>query len=162
MDAELKQKLKNTLTELSKIEKFIDDNKTNELSSFLIRYAIIKATSTIEKVYKAILFNYIASDTNSYAQNFLQEKIIRDSANPRYDTIYKNLKICDETLANNINSYFKNSSHKTNLDSLVKYRNGIAHGEDIAVDLTIGTIITFYKSSIKIILYIDLIFKKNR
>ena len=43
MDAELKQKLKNTLTELSKIEKFIDDNKTNELSSFLIRYAIIKA-----------------------------------------------------------------------------------------------------------------------
>lgn len=162
MDAELKQKLKNTLTELSKIEKFINANKTDELSSFLIRYAIIKATSTIEKVYKAILFNYVASDTNPYAQNFLQEKIIKDSSNPKYDNIYKNLKICDETLATNVRSYFNNSKYKTNLDSLVKYRNGIAHGEDIAIEITIGTIITLYKSSIKIILYIDLIFKKNR
>ena len=41
------------------------------------------------------------------------------------------------------------------------FRNGIAHGEDITVEITIGTIITLYKSSIKIILYIDLIFKKN-
>ncbi len=162
MNKNLKQQIIDTKNELECIQKIVDENRTNILTMFLIKYGIIKTTSTIEKVYKNILFNNITSTKNIYTNNFLYKKIIKNPSNPNMDNIYKDLNICDDTLVKKFKIYFKNKTHHIeHLNTLVKHRNSIAHGEDISSGITIKEVFEYYKSAVIIVLYIDLIFKKT-
>lgn len=56
MESSLERILKDTLDELRNIKGWIDNNKLDSKVRYLNAYSVIKASGTIERVYKNIVF----------------------------------------------------------------------------------------------------------
>jgi hypothetical protein len=103
--------------ELNKIKQWIDQNKMHSNIQYLVSYAVIKSSGTIETVMKQMFFNPSTGQI---------EKLL-SGINPVW-------KVSFETA-------IKATCQKGQLNSLVELRNSFAHGT--AITASIDNIITY-------------------
>ena len=75
MESSLERILKDTLDELHNIKGWIDNNKLDSKVRYLNAYSVIKASGTIEQVYKNIVFEKLSENANEHAKNTLKKWI---------------------------------------------------------------------------------------
>ena len=163
MNEEYIRQLDDVKFELGQIKKWIDQehNRTDTKARFLISYAIIRASGTIEQVFKQTLFDKLSYGTCEENNNFLSKHIIDSSCNPSTKMIERFL----EEMSNNWKEKFKRIvkeeaiKEKSELNSLVQWRNDFAHGRSNTN--SIESVIASYKAGITILNILDKVIKTN-
>lgn len=145
--------LKQADMELKSIKFWIRKNKLHSNVQYLNHYAIIKTSGTIEIVFKKIIFEYLSKGTNQETVCYLDKKIIQSSDNPTSSKICEILKSLNTDWCELFKLNTKGLIEKSNLDSLIRERNKVAHGRSSV--LSINDIELYYKSGIKIIRILD-------
>lgn len=149
MNGDCKRLIDNCGFELRQIKEWIDKNKFDTNVRFLTFYSVIKSCSTIEVVFKKIIFNYLSQNTDNKTNNelnkYLEKMIIDSSINPSTKNIEKMLYKFNRDKKKKFNTDVKNSKEKSHLDSLVQLRNDFAHGKNISVG--INAVIEYFNSS---------------
>ena len=77
MKYEYKQKLDDVLSELEIIRDWInkDRNKFDVKTKYLISYAVVKASGTIETVFKQIIFDFLVFNARQETSKYLEKMI---------------------------------------------------------------------------------------
>lgn len=146
MESSLERILKDTLDELHNIKGWIDNNKLDSKVRYLNAYSVIKASGTIEQVYKNIVFGKLSENANEHAKNYLTKQILDASFNPGTGIIQKMLQNINSNWWIKLDNEFKTSKLcKQDLNSLIQLRNSIAHGNTI--NESIDNILRYYLSS---------------
>lgn len=123
----------------------------------LTNYLIIRSCGTIEQGIKLLISNHFsAKTTDKYLQNFIEDSIVKNSANPSEYMVNNFLKKFDSgtkisTLYNNYSSLNIKQLY-TSLDSLRNFRNQIAHGDRVSTSHSIVN--EYFDSSILLLLLI--------
>lgn len=141
--------LRNCSIELKQIQKWIKNNPFDSNVKYLISYAVIKASGTIERVLKSILFDYIIQGSNNEAINYFSKHITEASFNPSPGKIEKILSDFNSSWSSSFKHAINNSQHKGNLKSLIQLRNDFAHGTSITP--SIETVLKYYISGVWIL-----------
>ena len=153
MTEEHKRSLQDCTDELNKIKMWIDKNPMHTNVKFLVAYAVIKSSGTIEIVFKSILHSFLSEDYKKETQTFLEKNIIDLSCNPNTGNISNLLGQIDAERKAEFDKKIKGTQQKVDLNSLVGLRNDIAHGRDI--NQTINTVRRYFESGVKIINIMD-------
>ncbi len=159
MNDEHKRFLSDCLDEIVKIKEWIDKNPMDTNVKFLVAYAVIKSSGTIEIVLKSILFDFLSIGCKPETQVFLEKNVIDSSCNPNTGNIERLLDQIDSARKTEFDNRIKTTQEKGELNSLVNLRNDIAHGRGI--NQTINTVKKYYESGIKIINILDTVLYKN-
>lgn len=149
MNMENARSIEDCRDELRKIETWINKNPLDSNVKFLVAYAVVKSSGTIEVVYKRIIHSFLSEGSKKETQSFLEKSIIDASSNPTTGLMEKYIEKFDSIRKENFSNSLKNSQEKTDLNSLVSLRNDIAHGRDISVSISI--VKKYYESGIKIL-----------
>lgn len=157
MDINNKNILDDCNSDLKKIKDWIDNNPLDSKVKYLVQYAIIKSSGSIERVFKSIIHTYLSQNCISETRQFLEKNIIDSSANPSFGKIKQFLDQFDGSKANEFDERLKNTTEKGNLNSLVTLRNDIAHGRSI--NQTINDVEKYFKSGLKVLDVLDEILK---
>lgn len=139
--------------EIRKIETWINANPLESNVKYLVSYAVIKASGTIEIVFKRVIHSFLANGSKVETQNYLEKCIIDSSANPKTGMIEKYIEQFDSNRKDAFNNSIKNTQEKADLNSLVSLRNEIAHGRDIST--TIATVKKYYESGVEVLNILD-------
>ena len=77
--------LDDTERELKEIRKWInkDRNKFDSKTRYLISYSVIKASGTIEVVFKHLIFDYLVVGAKEETKTYLENMIVESSCNPK-------------------------------------------------------------------------------
>lgn len=153
MNDDHKRKIKDCYDEIEKIKKWINANPLDSNVKFLVSYAIIKSSGTIEIVFKSILHIFLAEGCKNETQFFLEKKIIDLSCNPNTGNIEKILNEIDTIRKKTFEEQTKGTNEKQDLNSLVQLRNDIAHGRDVSI--SINSIERYFHSGVIIINILD-------
>lgn len=132
--------------------------QTSRPVPYMNKYAIIKASGTIERAFKTIIADYLENGTtNTSLQSFIDNQIRQNSQNPSYNNICSTLKKIDEILLaqfkDKVNLLIDKSRVLASLQSLVDDRNDLAHGG--TPPASIGQTLQYYQDSIQIIECLD-------
>lgn len=144
MIAENTRRLDDCKLELDNIRVWINSNPLHSNVRYLVSYAVVKASGTIEIVLKSMVYDYLAEGAKIPTQAYLTKMIVDSSCNPNTHNISRMLEQIDATKKTSFESEIKGSAQKGDLNSLVNLRNDIAHGRVISV--TIGTVISYFES----------------
>lgn len=79
MNEVYQQMLDDCQLELDNINEWIRNNNLDTNVRYLTSYSVIKASGTIEYVFKQIVYDYLAYGTNNEAKNFLNKNILEAS-----------------------------------------------------------------------------------
>ncbi|UUX35216.1 HEPN domain-containing protein [Fundicoccus culcitae] len=139
-------------TELEQIKIWINKNKFDKKTKYLISYSTIRACGVIEQCYKKIIHDYLSENAKSDTIGYLQKKIIDSSDNPKTGNIEKLLSEVNSQFCEDFKSKIQ-AHEKSDLNSLVQNRNDFAHGRDIKI--SINTVIKYFESSKNIINYLE-------
>jgi len=125
---------------------------------YMNKYAIIKASGTLERAFKTIIADFLENGTtNTSLQSFIDNQIRQNSQNPSYGNICGTLKKIDEVLLTEfktqVNSLADKDRIQTSLQSLVDDRNNLAHGG--TPPASVGQTLQYYQDSIQIIECLD-------
>lgn len=153
MKLEFEATLNDCRVELDTIKTAISADRFATANRFLISYAVIKASGTIESVCKNMIFEKISGGASEEAKEFLRKGIVEASFNPSVGKIKMLLDKTNIAWATEFDNRTKASSDKSNLTSLVTLRNSFAHGD--AITATIENVITYFDSSRRIIETVD-------
>ncbi len=135
--------------EIRKIENWINSNPVDSNIKYLVAYAVVKSSGTIEIVFKKIIHSFLAEGSKIEVQKYLEKSIIDSPANPKTGMMEKYIEQFDPVRKEMFNSMVKKSQEKVDLNSLVSLRNDIAHGRDIST--TIATVNKYFESGIKVL-----------
>lgn len=139
--------------ELHKIKKWIDKNPLDTNVRFLVAYAVVKASGTVELVFKSNLHIFLAEDCKGETRTFLEKNIIDLSCNPSTGNMEHLLEQIDTARKELFSLRIKNTQEKMDLNSLVELRNDIAHGRSISV--SINTVQRYFESGKAILNKLD-------
>ena len=155
MKYEYKQKLDDVLSELEIIREWInkDRNKFDVKTKYLISYAVVKASGTIETVFKQIIFDFLVFNARQETSKYLEKMILDSSSNPKTGNMSNILQNISSEKRNIFDQKVKESDKKDKLNSLVQLRNDLAHGGNI--NISIDTIITYYDAGRSILDILD-------
>jgi len=153
MKLEFETTLNDCRVELDTIKTAISADRFATTNRFLISYAVIKASGTIESVCKNMIFEKISGGASEEAKEFLRRGIVEASFNPSVGKIKMLLDKTNSAWATEFDNRTKASSDKSNLTSLVTLRNSFAHGD--AITATIENVITYFDSGRRIIETVD-------
>lgn len=131
-------------TELEKIKNWIEENKLHLNVKFLVSYAIVKSSGSIEVVFKSMIHDFLSTNCILETNRFLEKHIIDSSANPSTGVMESFLEKFDGNRKERFNTLIKETEQKGNLKNLVKLRNDIAHGRD--VNSTINDVEKYFNS----------------
>ena len=147
--------IENTKNEIIGIKKWInkDHNKFDSKTRFLISYCVIKASGTIEVVFKHIIYDNLTSGANKQTAQYLEKMILDSSTNPNTGNMSKVLESISVEWKNDFDNKVKNSGKKDKINSLIQLRNDFAHGKSINV--SIDAVLSYYEDSIDIINILD-------
>jgi hypothetical protein len=123
--AECKQELE-TITAL--LMGFGDGAKP---TPYIKKYAVIRATGSIESAFKQIIADRVDRDSHSQLKNFISKKVRNSSSNPRLEVIETMLGEFDDQWLARFNEKMGLADKpvlRTALTELVKARNSFAHG----------------------------------
>ena len=76
MNGENIQALEDCQREILKIEDWINHHQLDSNIKFLVSYAVIKASGTIEAVLKSSLYEYLSKNAMEETKSFLQKNIL--------------------------------------------------------------------------------------
>ena len=136
MKTELQNMLKDCENELNDIDARIQKLPPMDKGrSYLTNYALIKASGTLEYVYRSIIADYFIPLKDMRINNYL-DKSIRSSPNSAsYDNMSKLLKQFDKTWADNFRDTIQKRADSNKIisssNSLVINRHSFAHGKAI-------------------------------
>ena len=83
MNGEFIQMIADTKGELDSIRKWINaGNQFDSKTRYLISYAVVKASGTVEVIFKNMIYNYLSVGANEKAKGYLEKAIIDSSCNP--------------------------------------------------------------------------------
>lgn len=133
--------------EIKNIKTWIDNNKFDSNVKFLVAYAVVKASGSIEIVFKSMINTFLSQSCINETKVFLTKNIIDNSANPTPGNIEKHLEQFDSRRKARFSDLLKDSQDKGNLKSLVSLRNDIAHGRTITS--TINVVESYFESGKK-------------
>lgn len=135
--------------EIKNIKTWIDNNKFDSNVRFLVAYAVIKSSGSIELVFKSMIHTFLSQNCIDETKVFLAKNIIESSANPSPDIIEKYLEQFDGKRKVKFSDLLNGSQDKGNLKSLVSLRNDIAHGRTI--NSSINVVESYFESGKKIL-----------
>lgn len=151
MRADYENLLDATSHELKEIRKWInaDKNKFDSKTRYLISYSVIKASGTIEVVFKKIIYDYLSAGAGEKTAAYIEKMILDSSCNPNTGNMSNMLQNVSADWKKLFDDQEKLSGKKDKINSLVQLRNDFAHGDNINV--SIDTVITYYDAAIDIL-----------
>lgn len=150
MNGDLLQKIEDTKQELTDIKKWINNgNQFDSKTRYLISYSVIKASGTVEVIFKGTIYDYLSNDANEVAKTYLEKMILDSSCNPSSGNISNMLQNISSVWKTDFDQQVKESGEKDKLNSLVQLRNDFAHGDSISV--SIDTVINYFSSAVVIL-----------
>lgn len=160
MKEEYVQKLSDTLTELKEIRKWInaDKNKFDSKAKYLISYSVIKASGSIEVIFKNIIYDVLSDGAKEEARQYLEKVILDSSCNPSAGNMSNILQNISSDWKIKFDDEVKKGGIKDKINSLVQLRNDFAHGDNIRV--SIDTVIQYYEAASKVLKILDSIVSK--
>ena len=154
MNGEFLQMIEDTKGELNSIREWINDqNQFDSKTRYLISYAVVKASGTVEVIFKNIIYNYLIIGANEKTKWYLEKVIIDSSCNPGTGNMSSMLQNISSEWKTLFDEQVKQSGEKDKLNSLVQLRNDFAHGDSISV--SIDTVIRYFDSAVKILNILD-------
>lgn len=145
--------------EIEAIEHHIDNDKFNSLNPYLVSYAVIKTSGTIETVYKNLVADMISSGASEEVQNYLKRGIRDSSSNPTVGNIIQLLQSLNQTWRQEFEDKTKGTEEKGSLSSLVDLRNSFAHGRSITA--SIGNVKRYFEDGKTILTWLEEIISDN-
>ena len=161
MKDEYKIKWEEAERELQEIKQWIDSgrNKFDSKTRYLISYAVIKASGTVEVVFKKIIYDFLSENVKEETAFYIEKMILDSSCNPNVGNMSNILQNISADLRRVFDDMVKQSGKKDKINSLVQLRNDFANGECITV--SIETVITYFEAAKEIILILENIVNKN-
>ena len=149
------QQLDDARQELECIREWInkDRNKFDIKTKYLVSYAVVKASGSIEVVFKKIVFDFLSQNVREETGQYLEKMILDSSCNPNTGNMSNMLQNISGLKRNIFDQQVKESEKKDKLNSLVQLRNDFAHGDN--VNISINTVITYYDAGISILNILD-------
>lgn len=149
------QQLDDARQELESIREWInkDRNKFDIKTKYLVSYAVVKASGSIEVVFKKIVFDFLSQNVCEETGQYLEKMILDSSCNPNTGNMSNMLQNISGLKRNIFDQQVKESEKKDKLNSLVQLRNDFAHGDN--VNISINTVITYYDAGISILNILD-------
>lgn len=149
------QQLDDARQELESIREWInkDRNKFDINTKYLVSYAVVKASGSIEVVFKKIVFDFLSQNVREETGQYLEKMILDSSCNPNTGNMSNMLQNISGLKRNIFDQQVKESEKKDKLNSLVQLRNDFAHGDN--VNISINTVITYYDAGISILNILD-------
>ena len=148
-----KQYINNCVSELSIIQDEINENKLSSSNKYLIQYAIIFSSASVEVAIKSIITDVVSMNANDYAKAYLDAAIRNNSMNPSLSKIRALISQVSGEWMKEFDSKLKQHSRKdqitTSLSNIVKNRNSIAHGRSIQA--TIKNVVDWTNDAIEIV-----------
>lgn len=160
-----------------KVKKILNDcqEELNNISMLLIgmgdganptpyikKYALIRATGSIEFAFKQIIADKIDKDSHIQVKNFIKRKIRESSCNPKLGMIENMLTEFDDRWRGRFDELMALDDKprlKGALTSLVDARNDFAHGG--APDMDIDSTIKHFKDGIRVLEILDAVVHHN-
>lgn len=149
--------LRDCCDELNDIRKLVSElDDSNKAVGYINKYAIIRATGSIEFAFKKIIADKVEHGCHDQIKNFIKRKIRESAHNPRLGTIESVLTDFDPKWQKKFNEKIA-LENKIALDEsltkLVTERNSFAHGRD--ANIGIDEIIENYLNGQKVIAILD-------
>ena len=147
--------LENTDRELQEIRKWInaDRNRFDSKTKYLIAYSVIKASGSIEVVFKQIIYDYLTREVGEKTATYIEKMILDSSCNPSVGNMSNLLQNISSEWRDRFDEQVKKSGKKAEINSLVQLRNGFAHGDIITV--SINTVISYFDAAKDILNILD-------
>lgn len=145
--------------ELNEIEKWVREEPMDSKNRYLIPYAVVRASGTIEAVFKSLIYDFLSENCKAETQTFLEKETVDSSCNPKIGNIEEMLQRFDPQRKEAFAKETKGTQEKQDLNSLVALRNDIAHGRNI--NSSISIVQRYYAAGIAIIQKLDKILKKT-
>ena len=159
MNEDHKRCLKDCTDEIDKIKAWIDSNPLDSNVKFLVAYAVVKSSGTVEIVFKSLLHEFLSTGCKIETQTFIEKNVVDLSCNPTTGNMEKLLEQIDSDRKKDFIDKTKGLQQKADLNSLVKLRNDLAHGRDISQ--SINTIKRYYESGKQVISILDVVLYGN-
>lgn len=159
MNGDYERELNDCKIELGKIEHWINRNKLDSNVKYLVAYSVIKATASIEVIFKKMVFEYLAQGVIEDTKKYLSNMIIESSCNPGPGNIGRILEQINGQLKREFDETLKGTQQKGDLTSLVNLRNDFAHGRDVTA--TINTVVRYFDSGKWVLTVLDDILNTN-
>lgn len=153
MNGENIQALEDCQREILKIEDWINHHQLDSNIKFLVSYAVIKASGTIEAVLKSSLYEYLSKNAMEETKSFLQKNILEASFNPSTKQVSNIFDKLNSLWSQIFLEQTKFLQEKTDLNSLVSLRNDFSHGSSITT--SIQTVKRYFFSGKRILEIID-------
>lgn len=153
MNGENIQALEDCQREILKIEDCINHHQLDSNIKFLVSYAVIKASGTIEAVLKSSLYEYLSKNAMEETKSFLQKNILEASFNPSTKQVSNIFDKLNSSWSQIFLEQTKSLQEKTDLNSLVSLRNDFSHGSSITT--SIQTVKRYFFSGKRILEIID-------
>ena len=143
--------LRDCCDELNDIRKLVSElDDSNKAVGYINKYAIIRATGSIEFAFKKIIADKVEHGCHDQIKNFIKRKIRESAHNPRLGTIESVLTDFDPKWQKKFNEKI---ALEKSLTKLVTERNSFAHGRD--ANIGIDEIIENYLNGQKVIAILD-------
>lgn len=149
MSGEHQQKVDDCKLELDKIKKWINQNRMDSQVRYLVCYAVIRTSGTIEVIYKNMIYEHLSQGVNNEARKFLTESILESPSNPKTTNIKSVLEKINSDWSEAFEIQCKSCGKKSDLNSLVQLRNDFSHGGGITQ--SIETIIKYFDGAVEIL-----------
>lgn len=158
MKQELQDMLDVCSTELKDIEQRINELPLFDKGrQYLTNYALIKASGTVEFVYRSIVADHFSKLSDSRIDTYLDASIRKSSMSAKYDNMQKLLGKFDDDWKKSFQSAVKARTDKEKLidasNSLVNNRHAFAHGK--APTATFLDIKQYYTDVVQLIEILD-------
>ena len=151
------RKISDCKLELNNIREWINKNNLHSNVRYLVAYSVVKASGTIEIVFKSMVYDLLAENASLETKSYLTRMIIDSSCNPSTGNIGKILEQINvdkkKAFDINIKEAPEGMEQKANLNSLVSLRNDIAHGRSIGS--TINTVTKYFDSGVEVLNILD-------
>ena len=134
--------------DIDKIKEWIDKHLTDSLIQYLVPYAVVRASGTIECVFKRMIYDYLSAEAGEGVKKYLEHMIIESSSNPTTGMIARIVQDFDGKKADKFSANLS-QEEKHQLNSLVSSRNDVAHGKNIYASIDI--VITEFNAGIKVL-----------
>ena len=139
--------------EIEQIYKWINSNQLDSNVRYLVAYAVVKTSGTIEIVFKRMIYDFLSESAKREAQDFLVSTVIDSSCNPNTGNMNNIIQKFDGHRADRFSQLVKGTDDKVELNSLVQLRNDVAHGRTISS--SINTIKKYYESGRRVLETLD-------
>lgn len=137
---------------IRRIEKYSKTDFDLEIMSDLSKYACIQVSGYFDKSIFYLLLKYAEKHSNKELQKFVYEKLKRfsNASSGKIENLFKSYSKC---WTQSIVSHPRYNELKGSINSLVRERNLIAHGEDSTISL--ARVKQYYQHAEILLVYID-------